>query len=161
MLNDCFATMGCHDLFHNQQPQTVALFGRIFVTDHIVEGFIQLFNLLVCSPDTVIFNSYKTAVIFGSDTDINFTALFVMVDAVLNEISNCTFQQIPISVYRAEGQRFISFPFNGVFVIRKRKIWLQSFVRWLLVMGYAGQLKEDLHLTDEERQKAEVSSGNR
>ena len=66
----------------------MALLSCIFVTDHIMRSIIELFYLLVSSSNAVIRNIYCAFAAVSRNADIDFTALFIMIDAVLNEIAN-------------------------------------------------------------------------
>lgn len=69
----------------------MALLGCVIVADHIMWGIVELFDLLIGSSDAVIGNNYRAVTIISHNTNINFTALFIMVDTVLDEIADRPF----------------------------------------------------------------------
>lgn len=69
----------------------MALFVCLFIAHHIMRRVVQFINLLICCTHTVIGNNDRTNSIFSYNTNEDMASLFIMIHAVLNQITYCSF----------------------------------------------------------------------
>ena len=71
-----------HNLLHDQQSQTMALLGDIFIANHIMRSVVQPLDQLLISSHTVIFNRCDTVTVFNPHAHMDAASLFIMIDAI-------------------------------------------------------------------------------
>ncbi len=64
----------------------MSLFGSIRITDHVMWRIVQQVNLFVAGSCAAIFNADFTGIVIIINGGINHASVFIVVDAVLNQI---------------------------------------------------------------------------